>query len=412
MRIDNIHSELAGDRGRVTAEVTWEDSERPSQRLYYETEGEVARDLEPNPDAFLLPCLPIAVWQGERRILVTGSVCARLRDGLATTMAIFREWHAHCRPLRIEPTRGFVPRVPRAERRAASFMSGGIDALALLRANRRDYPLRHPGAIQDGLLLFGLNTFDFDAAGPRPERLAAFTSHVQRMQRLADLAHLTLVPVITNTRTLYPDFHTWTVVGFTAGTVGVALALSRRLTDAWLASGGLGMGPHRVADHLMLPPSFSSAAVEIHVGQPEMTRFEKTRLVADWDEALPFLRSCLYHEIPPAGLVNCGSCEKCVRTMVALVALGKLERASSFPHRDVTPEMLEAVPMNNPWQIEFYSQCIEALERSRRHDLARLLRAKIESYHRREHWKRLARLDRFDRRFLGGRLGHWYARLR
>ena len=291
----------------------------------------------------------------------------------------------------------------------ASFLSGGIDALALLRANRLEYPPEHPASIRDCLLLFGLNSFDFGDATPRPERLAAFETHVQRMRQLGRLADFTLVPVYTNARTLYPDFASWSTIGFGAATTAVALALARRVSEAWLGSDGLGLASPPLGSHALLLHHFSTAAVEIHLGHVNTTRLEKTRLVADWEGALPFLRSCLYLEVPPDGLVNCGRCEKCVRTRLALVALGKLDRATSFPLGELTPGMLAVVELT-PRNAPFYQECLEPLERLGRHDLVAPLRALLTTYHRLERWKReFVRLNRFDERFLKGRLARWYS---
>ena len=123
--------------------------------------------------------LPLAVWMRERRVRIEGKVCCRLRDGLRAAM---RSVHSLVRPLptpRIEPTHGFAPTVPRVEPRASCFLSGGVDALSLLRSNRLDYPADHPSSIRDCILLFGLNSYDADASGPRPERLAVFEEHMR-----------------------------------------------------------------------------------------------------------------------------------------------------------------------------------------------------------------------------------------
>ena len=80
------------------------------------------------------------------------------------------------------------------------------------------------------------------------------------------------------------------------------------------------------------------------------------------------LRSCFYGRIPPAGRINCGECEKCLRTMLALVALGKLDRAPTFWTPDV-PAMLEPSAIENPIGLHYYTECAEALIVRERHDL-------------------------------------------
>jgi hypothetical protein len=56
------------------------------------------------------------------------------------------------------------------------------------------------------------------------------------------------------------------------------------------------------------------------------SRAEKTALVARSDAAMRALRVCLSKDSD----LNCSRCEKCYRTLLALDALGALERASTF----------------------------------------------------------------------------------
>lgn len=401
MRIENLRQEQRGDCRRIAADLLWEDSERPGRTLYFQTWTPSAPELELSPDVFLLAALPLAVWHGERRIRVEGSICPRLREGLETAMAIFSMWYAHCRPLAIEPTKGFVPALPHPDAGPASFMSGGVDALALLRANRLDYPLDHPGSIRTCLLLFGLNSHVFAGTDVRPERLAAFEVHLERMQQLAERANFYLVPIHTNIRTLYDDFRAWTDVGFAAGIICTALTLPERISSAWLASGGVGVGRQPCGSHPLLDHHFSTAAVEVHHGQAALSRLEKTRLVAEWEDARPLLRTCFYLDIPRDGRINCETCEKCVRTMLALVALGRLQQVSAFTCDDVTPGMLEVVRIETALDLAYYSECIEPLKRRNRHDLVRPLEEAMAAYVQRTSGGWMGRLTS---RLPGGRL--------
>ncbi len=394
MRLESVREERADGWYRVAADVIWEDCRRPRQTLAIETTEPFARDLAPSPDAFLTALFPLAQWSGERRVLVEGRVCSRLRDGVGAATQLFAHWYERCGPIAIESTRGFAPTTPRREPRAACLLSGGIDALALLRANRLDYAPPHPWFVRDGLLIFGLNTFDADAAGVRPERLAAFDTHAARMTEFGEKAGVTLVPIRSNIRALYPDFESWTAVGFGAGMVSTALCFAARFDRIELGSSGVGANHPPHGSHPCLDHHLGTEAVTVRQAQTAVSRFEKTRMVAEWDEALAVLRTCFYHQIPADGRINCGECEKCVRTMLALVALKRLDRAPTFPHDDVAPPMLEAVGIETPFGVSFYTQCIEALTAQGRRDLVTPLREKIDAYHRRERRRRVRALAR------------------
>lgn len=398
MRIESLREERADEWHRVAADVTWEDRDAPRQTLALETTQRFAPDLEVSPDAFLAALTPLAQWLGERRVRVDGRICSHLRDGLGAATQLFEVWYERCRPIAIEPTHGFAPTHPRREPRAACFLSGGIDALSLLRSNRLDYPPSHPSYVRDGFLLFGLNTFDADANGPRPERLAVFEAHERRMRPFAEGAGLTLIPMRTNIRALYPDFESWGSVGFGAGIVSTALCMPGRIDRVAVGSAGLGMRHPPQGSHPWLDHHYATEAVTVRHAQTALNRFEKTRLVAEWDEALSVLRSCFYGRIPEPGQVNCGQCEKCLRTMLALLALGKLDRAPTFAADDVTPAMLEPLLIDDRIGVLYYTQCVNALAARKRDDLVGPLRRKIAACRRRE---RRQKIKAFVKRVTG-----------
>lgn len=393
MRLRNLRAEQRGERRRVAADVVWEDLERPEQTLYFEAPAPFARDLDPSPDAFVLASLPFAVWLGERRIRVEGSICTRLRDGLQAATRIYALWYDRCGPLRIEPEGGFVPVRPRPEPRSACFLSGGVDGLAALRANRLDYPRDHPDSIRDCLLLFGANNYEFDAAGPVAERLAAFERLERRLAALAESEDFELIPIHTSARLLCPSYRCWTSVGFGAANTAVAHAFSRRFTKVIFASDGLGVNPLPGGSHPLLDQHYSSAAVHVHHEHAVMSRLEKLRLLAEWKPAMEIMQPCHYVEVPEGGRINCGRCEKCIRTMLMLLALGKLEEASAFSDDDVTPEMVEAIRVADAAKAEILEQSVALLERIGREDLVEAIRRKTARFRHepRGSWRRRAR---------------------
>jgi hypothetical protein len=389
MRLENLRTEERADARRVTADVVWETANRPSQTLYFETPYPAAADLQPSPEAFLLASLPFAVWWGERRVRVEGSVCSRFEDGLRAVMAIYSRWFERCAPLVVEPVGGYAPTRPRTPARTASLLSGGVDGLAALRANRLSYPADHPESIRDCILLFGANDFEVTADGPVPERLAAFRRLESRLKSIARAEDFQLIPICTNTRLLSGNYASWTSVGFGAANAAVAHALSRRFTKVLLASGGDGVDPPGGASHPLLDQHFSTAAVHIQHEQASWTRLDKLRLLAAWPAALQVMQPCHYVRVPPAGQINCGRCEKCVRTMLGLICLGKLADAAAFVDDDVTPEIVRSIPVLSPVKAGLLQQLIDPLEKAGRPDLAKEIRRKLRGFRLRQYWSRL-----------------------
>ena len=106
-----------------------------------------------------------------------------------------------------------------------------------------------------------------------------------------------------------------------------------------------------------------------------MNRVDKTALVADWPAGLQNLLIC-QQEFD--GDTNCGVCEKCIWAMTALVALGKLDAAPSFPEDDVSAELLRSVQEyamigNDEDILARYEALIPNLTQRRRHDLVSVI---------------------------------------
>ncbi len=376
MRIENLRSEKMGDRQRVSATVIWEDYNRASQELYFETEERFAQDLSCSPHAFLIGSALAAMRFGERRILMDAEICPELRDGLMTAMAWIRHWwyKTDQKMVKIEAkTRATEkPKPPRA----GVFFSGGIDALATLRANRVYYPLEHPGSIKDGLLVFGLEVID-------PKK---FEYVLNSLSILAQDADITLIPVYTNIRSLGPesgvefwgDF--WLNEFMGAAFASIAHVFSNRLSVVSINSCHDIPNIIPYSSHPLINPNYTSSDLRIRHEGITFSRFEKTKLVAGWDLALQHLRVCNRSELYQPDMLNCGNCEKCIRTMLSLLALGVLEKTRAFPIHDINASLIDTVVQIQQNTYPLYGELIAPLTEVGRHDLVLAIERKIAEY--------------------------------
>lgn len=413
MRVGAFGKETNGSRVRVTATVVWEDNDRPAQEIYYETGQAFAQDLSCDPQAFLVGCILPAMRHGEERIAIDDTVCPELRNGLLTAMDWLCAWYGPPRrPVRIETRPGF--RYPRAGRvpRASSLLSGGLDSLATLRANRLDYPLDHPASIKDCLLLHG---FDIGGRKGNDRKLETFERAVDALSALAEDAQVTLIPVSTNLRYL-DDNDRFSLYEFQAAMLtSVAHALSSRLTRLYIGSSHWIPRLEPWGSHPLLDPNYGSAELEIRYDGLRYSRFDKAKLIADWDAALENIRVCTEN---PTGLLNCGRCEKCVRTMLELRALGRLDRATAFPVQDVSAELLEEVLEIGYLRhnVMTYRELIDPLAAQGRSDLVAVIEDKFAQLEKRRAWEEerdwKGAVKRLDRRFLGSGLHRSYKAMR
>lgn len=93
--------------------------------------------------------------------------------------------------------------------------------------------------------------------------------------------------------------------------------------------------------HSLLDPLWSTERTEIVHDGCEVTRVDKTALVASDPFAPSHLRVCIRNH---GGLGNCGHCKKCIRTMITLDALGVLPLATTFPAR-LPPHFDRLIPL-------------------------------------------------------------------
>lgn len=91
MKLGNLRSEAKQDRTRVAATVLWEDSDRPTEEIYFETIPPFLEALSCNPHAFVVACVMPAMRHREQRIFVDAEICPDFRNGLRTAMSWIRQ---------------------------------------------------------------------------------------------------------------------------------------------------------------------------------------------------------------------------------------------------------------------------------------------------------------------------------
>lgn len=372
MRITNLRRAVLGDRTRVSADVSWEDCAETGREVFLETLTPYGIDLFPNPDAFLIGCLLPAMHRGEHRIAIEGEVCPQLLEGLNTAMALLQSWYGpRYQPIPIETHGLRSPLDRRDASRSGVFLSGGIDSFTVLRNNHLHFPPGHPARVRDGFVLHG---FDIGGVLERGLKYHVFDRALKAIAPVAEAAELKMIPVYTNFRHLCDEGTLWLEKFFGSVLAAVAHGFSSRIHRVEIASSC--HLPYLVpnASHPMLDPLYSSYDLLIRHRDVEISRFEKLRIVSEWDVAVQNLRVCLQN-VPDR--LNCGWCEKCVRTMTGLVALGKLGQTRAFVEDDVSAELLSRAEMTIKNREPFYLEMVKPLRLQGRDDLAEVILNKV-----------------------------------
>ncbi|WDP92616.1 MAG: hypothetical protein HUN04_23990 [Desulfobacter sp.] len=365
--------ELAAEAGALTASVhvVFEDSERPDKTLFIRTTTEYAGGFTANPDAFLVGCLLPALHLGEKRIFVEGEVCPFLKEGIGVAMNILSHWTGgRYAPIPVEAGTRSAVSAPDAPR-AGMVMSGGMDSLAALRLNRLNYPTGHPAYVKDSFFLHG---FDIGGVVARGAKYHVFDRAIKAITKITDDAGTALIPVYTNIRHLCDERELWLDSFFGAVLAAMAHSFASRISLMFIGSSYDIPNLHPCGSHPLLDPEYSSYGLRIRHRDYELSRLEKIKIVSKWDAAFQNFRVCLAN-VPD--LLNCGKCEKCVRTMTELTALGLLDRTRAFAADDVRPEDISQYDITIRERPPFYRPMVPLLRERGRDDLADTIERKL-----------------------------------
>ncbi|MFC1638863.1 hypothetical protein ACFL26_01160 [Patescibacteria group bacterium] len=274
-------------------------------------------------DAFAAALFLLAMRLGEP-IYIEGEVSPRLLRGIREYQRIYHSWCPPFRPVELRADCTAEP--PPARDGLACAFSGGVDSLYTLHEllSRPELAERF-GRLAYGLFVDGFN----DAISGRAEFEAVRVPYARFLASLG----VELLTLRTNLR----DFALPGLVGHETLLSGpglqAAAAVYRRPYSRFVISSGQestkesGSALHPELDHWLAADGLEV----VHFGA-EVTRMEKVRTLAAWEPARDQLRVCWGR---PGRSLNCGACEKCIRTMVALEACGALGRFTAFPRGPV-----------------------------------------------------------------------------
>ena len=400
MIIENLRLEDRDKKVRLAATVKWEDCERPVEELYFETRAEFSDDISCNPNAFLVACVAPAMYFGEKRIFLDAEVCPELKNGLVTVMHWFRHWwYEPDRELVKIEAKSMKQIDPKNLKRAAVFYSGGIDSFTTIYLNRLTYPSEHPGFIKDGLHVFGLEHDDIET----------FEYLGNSLTKFADEIGITYIPVYTNiylnhmeedSKNNFDFFHNQYQ---SASISAVAHIFTKRLSYASTSSGTHLRVMRPTGCHPLIDHNYSSYDLRIQQRGVYLSRLEKVRLLSNWSIALPYIRVCNRYKSYWLNTLNCGRCEKCICTMLELLALKLLDRTDAFPRHDVNAnDVRKAVVIENSFMEDCYIELLSPLAEQGRLDLVKAIRERIAIYHGKVPLRQ--RVGEIDRKFLGGNL--------
>ena len=262
-------------------------------------------------DPFVVALLLLAM-QNDEPIEIRGTLSRKLFNGLQQYQHVYHSWFPdRFKMIEIRPE-GLREDVTQEAAGAACAFSGGVDSFYTLLALRSQ--------VTHAIFMAGFD-MPLNLTDSIGELVRSYSTMMKDFR-------INLIVGSTNVRNFVNSVD-WT------NAHGQALAATALFyKDSWSkfyipSSYSLDnypkWGSHPSLDHLLSTESLQL----IHHGA-HANRVRKLETVSKAPESYDRLRVCWIQDI---GLRNCGECEKCIRTMVALDILGKLPRYSTFGPR-------------------------------------------------------------------------------
>jgi hypothetical protein len=369
---------------RISGTICWEVAARESFEAYIQL-AEQSEEIEGShrpSHPFLVAALLPAMRHGEDRVRVErSSVDPFLLEQLRSVVALAHTWWGdgtHYQPLDIEAEVADYTQ-PKSDRVAASFLTGGVDSLATLRSNRLNIPRSHPQSIDKNILMYGV---DIGLGGRSSEEKDTSKQKFQEVKRalapITKSAGTALIPVYTNIRNLDDDNDFYTRKWHGSLLAAVAHALSNTIHTAYIGSTFDYANSTTWGSTPLMDPLFSGSSLRVEHDGARLSRLEKVRLLSSWPEAIDNVRVCFVNR---PGELNCGRCEKCIRTKLELAAVGKLDESGAFSASEISPKLVtEELQILSPFAAVCYEEAIEPLRKRGRRRVADALETKLRNY--------------------------------
>ncbi len=269
---------------------------------------------------WIVPVALLEAMVAGKPLNIHGAVSSGLQRNLPTLQDIYSSWLPNAKKVDVSATSTAAERVSSG---GSVFFSAGVDSLYSL--------LKHRESIDNLILVHG---FDIPL-----DNLAFFERVRSTGREVAALFDKRLISVKTNLNTISQPCSWGMQHG--AALAAVAHALEPNHSTVYVGATHSYKDLHNWGSHPLLDPLWSSSTVQIVHDGAETDRPGKLKLIGEYPEVMKHIRVCYQN----TGQYNCGECEKCLRTMIALLGLGLLQSAP-FPSR-VDPEAVRKIRLTD-----------------------------------------------------------------
>ena len=361
-RLPGGHGMLPGDV-RFSGLVT--DAGPADGPVWADVPDSLAAGVPERLDAWLLWLLPHA-FETQQELALNGAVDPELLRNAHELMEIWSRWRPDRRPIRVRaepadpPATGEPP-----PGRTGLFFTAGVDSFFTLYhfdTMAADHPEWRQRPVDDLVYVWG---FDIPLANRE-----ACQRKDQALGRIAADVGKPLVTLVTNLRETGVR-QPWGPVMHGPALGGVALLLGDRWREVLLSSWFCHEDTDPWGSTGITDPLLSTSATRTRPYGAGHDRFEKLAFLMRFPLALETLHVC-WEERSDG---NCGRCEKCFRTLLALEVLGVRDRAATFPREPLDLSRLATVWKDRPLFVRMYAQLRDHAARAGRTDIVAAIEA-------------------------------------
>jgi hypothetical protein len=305
------------------------------------------RNGDPFVAALLLPAM-----KAREALEIPAPVSPRLVSSAERIQAIYRNWNPGLSEVQV---RAPVRRKEELSLGAAPspvglFFSCGVDSFyTLLRRTGS-----HPGGEETITHLIVLHGFDL-FYGKRNSRV--FDAVLTNARKVGRELGKSVLPIATNLRDFGDRFVHFGTLYHGAALASVGLALEQTFHRIYIASTHSSARLMPWGSDPVLDPLWSTERLSFMHADSE-PRVDKIRHIVQFPTVLETLRVCTIHSY--ADIYNCGSCEKCLRTMVALHIVGALRKCKTLPD-SIDVGLLRDIHLRDRNARSFIEELVDAL---------------------------------------------------
>jgi len=350
LSVKNIHNEIIDGEYTVKADI---DTDGDVSEVYF-TSQEINTGLQKLGDPYLCSMLLPAMKIGAK-LIIDAPVSRSLYEKASTIIQdIYFCWDRSLHRIEIE---AIIEEDSNEELRSeASFFSGGLDSLYTLN--------KHKDSITHTAFVWG---FDIPL-----ENEKLWNESKNYLNDAAGRYDKTPIYVKTNVKKWAEQYVDW---GMYHGGALAAIGhfISGSVGKIYIGSSHTFENLFPWGSHYILDPLWSTLKTEFVHDGCEATRVEKAEAISNDQVALDIIRVCYKN---PKGAYNCGKCDKCLRTMMNLKAVGALDKCKTLPHQ-LDYKKISGAEILNESALSFFLENLEAAKRTGQVELSSALNEAI-----------------------------------